>query len=147
MDKTETASCRKCQSIFIPKTWQIVTSDFICKSCRNALIRNRIANDPKFKEKRKIYNAKPAVKESRSLYWKRYNSIPSNVIKRKARKLLRYRLEIGQIERKPCEVCGNIKTDGHHADYNKPLEVKWLCRRCHYAEERKITAMILEGNK
>jgi hypothetical protein len=32
-----------------------------------------------------------------------------------------------------CEKCGawSTKLDGHHADYSKPLEVVWLCRRCH----------------
>ncbi len=32
-----------------------------------------------------------------------------------------------------CEMCKRIKPlDGHHEDYSKPLEVKWICRQCHF---------------
>jgi hypothetical protein len=37
----------------------------------------------------------------------------------------------GRLVRKPCEVCGEPKSEGHHEDYHKPLEVVWLCRRHH----------------
>lgn len=31
-----------------------------------------------------------------------------------------------------CDLCSqNAKTDAHHIDYGKPLDVKWLCRTCH----------------
>lgn len=37
----------------------------------------------------------------------------------------------GRISRMPCEVCGDPKSEGHHDDYSKPLEVRWLCFKHH----------------
>lgn len=40
-------------------------------------------------------------------------------------------LQKGKIKRMPCEVCGAEKTEAHHCDYNKPLEIMWLCAEHH----------------
>jgi len=38
------------------------------------------------------------------------------------------------IKPKECSSCLFVRPlDGHHDDYSKPLEVRWLCRRCHQA--------------
>ena len=37
----------------------------------------------------------------------------------------------GKLTPMPCEVCGKVKTQGHHEDYSKPLDVVWLCIRHH----------------
>lgn len=56
--------------------------------------------------------------------------------RRKARSELNHYLRDKHIERKPCEVCG-AKAEAHHDDYNKPLEVRWLCFK-HHREWHKI---------
>ena len=36
-----------------------------------------------------------------------------------------------------CENCGKeCKTEGAHFDYARPLDVRWLCRRCHFIWDR-----------
>jgi hypothetical protein len=37
----------------------------------------------------------------------------------------------GKLIKLPCQVCGNQRTQGHHEDYSKPLDVVWLCTRHH----------------
>lgn len=54
-----------------------------------------------------------------------------------AHSALRSALRRGLIQRGPCEECGAEVTDGHHDDYDKPMEVRWLCRRHHRAVHRK----------
>lgn len=56
--------------------------------------------------------------------------------RRKARSELNHYLRDKHIERKPCEICGE-KAEAHHDDYNKPLEVRWLCFK-HHREWHKI---------
>ncbi len=39
-----------------------------------------------------------------------------------------------------CEKCGiACKPQGHHCDYTKPLEVNWLCIKCHAEWHRNNT--------
>jgi len=51
--------------------------------------------------------------------------------KHEAHRLMTNAIRRGELVRKPCEVCGEIKVDGHHEDYSKPLDVRWLCRVHH----------------
>lgn len=40
----------------------------------------------------------------------------------------------GKILRLPCERCGSDEAEMHHEDYDRPIDVTWLCRPCHLAE-------------
>lgn len=54
-----------------------------------------------------------------------------------ARSLLWSALLTGKLQRLPCEICGNPESEGHHDDYSKPLDVRWLCAK-HHAEHHRI---------
>lgn len=40
-------------------------------------------------------------------------------------------LKRGVIKRQPCHFCNSDISEMHHADYDNPREVEWLCRPCH----------------
>lgn len=62
-----------------------------------------------------------------------------NKPKLNAHQMVMFALKLG-ILKKPneCTECGsNIKIEGHHEDYSKPLEVIWLCKSCHTKRHSK----------
>lgn len=55
-----------------------------------------------------------------------------NKSKIKCRRKFIYAVNSGKLKRpQKCSSCGGKNPEGHHPDYNKPLEVIWLCKRCH----------------
>jgi hypothetical protein len=54
--------------------------------------------------------------------------------KRRAMSIVAQAIKDGRLERPDaCSNCGDrwCRIHGHHEDYDKPLEVMWLCSRCH----------------
>jgi hypothetical protein len=42
----------------------------------------------------------------------------------------------GEITRQPCLICQSSEVEAHHSDYNKPIDVTWLCVTHHKAWHR-----------
>src|ERR1035437_2598674 len=59
--------------------------------------------------------------------------IPQGRKVRACHKLVSTALINGSLIKLPCGVCGELRTEAHHDDYDKPLDVRWLCRSCHLA--------------
>ena len=61
----------------------------------------------------------------------------------RSRQLARIRannaLIAGKITKQPCKTCGSENSEMHHADYSKPFDVTWLCRKHHLETHMAIT--------
>ena len=66
-----------------------------------------------------------------------------NPDKFRAQKKLQRAVVSGRIIRGCCEVCGADGAEGHHDDYSKPLDVRWLCRKHHEAHHRELRRQLL----
>jgi hypothetical protein len=56
--------------------------------------------------------------------------------KRIARSAVSNAIRDGRLFKQPCQVCSSSKSEAHHLDYSKPLEVIWLCK-LHHEEAHK----------
>lgn len=81
-----------------------------------------------------------ALKKAQRNYVARY---PERIT---ATRLTYNAIKSGRLVPQPCEVCGNERVDAHHDDYNKPLSVRWLCRK-HHSEHHKKMRMIVRDAK
>lgn len=59
---------------------------------------------------------------------------PQERHKHEARWKVNRAIAAGRLTREPCSVCGSERSQAHHPDYSKPLEVVWLCAK-HHADE------------
>ena len=54
-----------------------------------------------------------------------------NPLKAKARAILNHAIRDGNVTSQPCIICLNPRTEAHHYDYSKPLQVIWVCQVHH----------------
>lgn len=72
-------------------------------------------------------------------YYRQAAKFPDKVA---ARIKLRTAVKAGKVFKPDyCSACLNEgRIEGHHDDYSKPLEVRWLCVRCHHAAHNHLVA-------
>jgi hypothetical protein len=83
--------------------------------------------------------------ESRLRYLKDRSERPEKVV---ARQTLNNAIAAGTVAKpdmcSDCRATG-VRIHGHHADYAKPLEVEWLCQRCHGKVHRRPVVRAVEA--
>ena len=124
-----------------------------CIECVKKRIRlHRKANPDKYKKYEKSRSCLPNRIASRKKYWssdKGKNTRKRASINFRLKYPLRYAANVltqqalrrGDLRHALfCEACGsNEKLEAHHDDYTKPLQVTWLCSKCHQAWHRHNT--------
>lgn len=92
-----------------------------CKACTKAdALEHRLANLDKVREydrSRGNRQSKEYTVEYRTKYPKKY----------RAQTLVNNHKRAGNLHEEPCEVCGATNAHAHHDDYDKPLNIRWLC--------------------
>ena len=64
----------------------------------------------------------------------------------KAHQTVAYAIKKGEIVKQSCFRCSKESAIAHHEDYDKPLEIIWLCQPCHKQRHKEINE-ILRSNK
>jgi len=100
---------------------------------RKLEIERKSRQRPDVKARRKKYTREYLIKNRERIRERRAKDKEKN----RSRSKMRDAIKSGKLVRLPCEVCGDINSQGHHTDYSKPLDVKWLCRTHHMMEHRK----------
>lgn len=101
-----------------------------CKECTKKDNRaNRKANVEHYREYDRLRGRRGSVAEWRAKYPKKY----------KAQNKLNNAIRDGRLSKPSnCESCGTSeRIHGHHFDYDKPLDVMWLCTVCHHKWHNK----------
>lgn len=104
-------------------------SSFPDSEAYNAYMRDyRAKNRAKLREYNRVYNSswRKANGYKNELSWQ--SKHPERVA---AQRKARYALKIGLISKTPCNFCGSEEVVAHHPDYNKPIEVVWVCKVHH----------------
>jgi hypothetical protein len=69
--------------------------------------------------------------------WRRDHPDDQTGLRVAARAFARKRKARGTLVNRPCAVCGDPSAEMHHPDYERPLDVTWLCKR-HHADWHKF---------
>ena len=125
----------------------------ICKDCTKTRVSNhRLLNIEYVREydrkramtskrvnARKEYAKTEAGKKAKAKALKNYKE--KHTDRYFAHQALRNAIRDGKVEKMPCFICGDEKSEGHHPDYLRPLDVVWLCNK-HHRECHKITQKV-----
>ena len=152
--------CKACGDHKQPEDFY--AGDKTCKECRKQRAREyRIENIDKVREYDRNRPNKDARREENKLRYKKRMSTEEgrrmereakarwqkkNTLKRAAHIIVGNAARDGKLSPQPCEACFNTHDiHAHHEDYTKPLEITWLCRKCHSKRHKEINQMIRDG--
>ena len=146
-----TKQCKRCLKE-LPADTGFYLSDNSCKECRKAMVReNRAKNIEYYREYDNARANRPDRVKARIEYAKTPQGIEAsnkakkkwtemNAKKRAVANVVNNAIRDGKIKKpSSCQACkkSECRIEGHHEDYDKPLNIEWLCSSCHRKWHKK----------
>lgn len=107
-----------------------------CKPCDSRVsVESAIRNRERKRRNNSAYHARHSDQraESTAAYRRR------NPLAAKAHQAVQTAVRNGTLVRESCATCGSSRTHAHHDDYERPLDVLWLCHT-HHMERHAMLA-------
>lgn len=127
--------CRVCGELkLLPDFYEKqVRRDFSageCKDCTKERVRRRARSNPAVQEYDRKRARRPKV--AKRIRKNAANWNKKNPEAYRAHYLVSNAIRDNRLEKEPCLFCGAKKVHAHHRDYSRPLDVIWLCPKCHH---------------
>jgi ribosomal protein S27AE len=131
----EFASCRVCKLFkpihdFYKNQLRNCNSVGECKECTKARVKARARTNPSVQEYDRARAKTPERKAKAAEITRKWRK--NNPTGYAAHSAVSNAIRDGKLSKLPCEFCGSGYVHAHHKDYSKPLDVIWLCPKCHH---------------
>jgi hypothetical protein len=149
---TKEQTMRKCSVCGTEKKeTEFYTGYAKCKSCRYKVVQayrlSSAGKEARRRERRrakklgqnyewqKRYDASALGKAAARRYERKRYQGPQGKARQAAKNAVKYAVRVGNLKRRPCEICGARKVHAHHESYAwaDRLKVRWLCEEHHNA--------------
>lgn len=101
-----------------------------CKDCAKKDVREHRRLNESVREYDRARAKTEKRKEQAARLSERWNA--AHPIAYKAHTAVSNAVRDKKLTKQPCLFCGSERVHAHHRDYTKPLEVTWLCAKCHH---------------
>ena len=104
---------------------------FLCKECHKARMKERRLTNANVQEYDRLRYHSPERKLKTAKIAQRWRERFPEAYK--AQTAVNNAVRDGRLSKAPCSICGSEKNvQAHHKDYSKPLDVVWMCAKCHH---------------
>jgi hypothetical protein len=122
--------CRSCNSEKLPSDFYAGVASR-CKDCHKAAMKVRRLTNPNVQEYDRMRAKTPERREQARRIGIQWRAAHPDAYK--AQNAVNNAVRDRRLQKQPCAICGAEEhVHAHHQDYAKPLEVKWLCAKCHH---------------
>jgi hypothetical protein len=138
-------TCKACQcDLPLDAFHSVVTNGVeyhrrVCRKCVNTKLRQKYdQNEDGIADQRRAAAALQHVKNPQAHYKRNIEYWRRHPKKAACAQAVKAAVKSGKLTKLPCSVCGSKKSQAHHDDYDKPLDVIWFCHRHHGARHREL---------